>query len=160
MRKLLVALLLLGAPLAAAAEIYKCKDSQQKLVYQDSPCATKPVGKLAPLPPLSQADEARAKERLDRLLEENRYYDRKYREEAQLKADEVRRQEATEERERELAAAEAQRDASSVYIPVYGPGYPYGRHRHRDHVPPVITPVQPRPSRPCIIGYVGDRSCR
>ena len=151
-------LLLLALP--AAAEVYKCKDANQVLVYQDTPCTGKPVGKLAPLPPRSQTDQLQAKERLDRLLEENRYYDRKRREEAQLKADELRRQEAREERERELAAAEAQREASSVYIPVYGPGYPYGRHRHRDHVPPVITPVPPRPSRPCIIGYVGDRSCR
>ena len=156
----LVVVLLLGIPLVASAEIYKCKDSNQKLVYQDTPCTTKPVGKLAPLPPLSQADELRAKERLDRLLEENRYYDKKYREEAQLKADEVRRQEAREDRERELAAAEAQRESSSVYIPVYGPGYPYGRPRHRDHIPPVIAPIQPRPNRPCIIGYVGARSCR
>jgi hypothetical protein len=159
MKKLLVALLL-GIPLIAAAEIYKCKDSHQKLVYQDTPCEGKPVGKLAPLPPLSQVDEQRARERLDRLLEENRYYDRKYREEAQLQAEERRRQEIREERERELAAAEAAREASSVYIPVYGPGYPYGRHRNRGHVPPVITPVKPQPSRPCVIGYVGDRSCR
>jgi hypothetical protein len=151
--------MLLGIPLLASAEVYKCKDHNQKLVYQDSPCTTKTVGKLAPPPPVSQADELRAKERLDRLLDENRYYDRKRREEAQLKAEELRRLEAREVRERELAAAEAQREGS-VYIPVYGPGYPYGRPRHRDHVPPSITPIQPKPNRPCIIGYVGDRSCR
>ena len=110
----LVVVLLLGIPLVASAEIYKCKDSNQKLVYQDTPCMTKPVGKLAPLPPVSQADELRATERLDRLLEENRYYDRKRREEAQLKAEELRRQEAREDRERELATAEAQGEGSSV----------------------------------------------
>lgn len=159
MKSMIVALLL-GLPLMAAADIYKCKDSQQKLVYQDTPCASKPIGKLAPLPPLSEADEQRAKERLSRMLEDNRYYDQKRREEARLQAEELRRLEERELREQELAAAAVQREASSVYIPVYGPRYPYGRHRHRDHYPPVVVPVQPQPKRPCIIGYVGDRSCR
>lgn len=158
MRSVIVTLLL-WLPMVAVADIYKCKDSSQKLVYQDTPCATRPVGKLAPLPPLSPADEQRAREGLARMQEENRYYEQKRRDEARLKAEELRLQEEKELRERELATAGVQREASSVYIPVYGPGYPYG-NRPRHPIPPVVTPVRPEPRRPCVIGYVGDRSCR
>lgn len=149
---LLLALLL---PLGAQADIYKCKDSQQKLVYQDTPCAIKSVGKIAPVAPLSQADELRAKERLDRLLEQNRYSDQRLREDARLRQQELLRLEALEERERE--AALVQREQGEVYIPMYGPGYHFGRSRHHDR-PPVVTPRVSR--RPCVIGFVGDKSCR
>lgn len=155
MKKILGVLLLLY-PLSSGAEIYKCLDSQKKMVYQDKPCTTKTVGKVAPAAPVTKEDELRAQRNLDRLLEENRYYDQKRREEARLRQEELRRQEALEQRQQEIAAT-AERESSVMYIPVYGPGYPYGRHRHRDGYPPA-APALPR--RPCVIGYVGDKGCR
>lgn len=158
--KRICAFLLCSIPWMAGADIYKCKDSHQKLVYQDTPCVSKSLGKVAPVPPLSQADELRAKERLDRMLEDNRYYDQKRREEARLREEELRRLDLQEAREREITAAAVQREQSTVYIPVYGPGYSYGRHRHSGRQSQGITPNNYRGNRPCVIGYVGDKSCR
>ncbi|MDR2875675.1 MAG: DUF4124 domain-containing protein [Methylobacillus sp.] len=158
MGKLVIALLVGMIPLAASAEIYKCKDARQRIVYQDEPCAAKQkqLGTVEEMPPVSAEDEQRAREQLKRLQEENRYQDQKRLAQEKIHAEEARQLAAVEEaRQRELAAAEAERALSSAYVPVYGSGY---ARRSRNNN--ASTGVTIRPSQPCVIGYVGDRSCQ
>jgi hypothetical protein len=154
-------LLLLFVPLQGYAEIYKCKDARQVVVYQDTPCANQTLGKVTPPPAPSQQAVSQARRDLERMLEDSRYYDKKRREELAQKREELRLLEAQEQREAERLAAEAQQDEAWPYIPVYGPGYGYGRHARRPpHHHHPSAPAAPAPRRPCVIGYVGDKSCR
>ncbi|MDR2220843.1 MAG: DUF4124 domain-containing protein [Methylobacillus sp.] len=161
MSKLVIALLLGMVPLAASAEIYKCKDAKQRIVYQDEPCAAKQkqVGTVEEAPPVSAEDEQRARDQLTRMQEENRYHDQKRLEQEKVRTEEARQLMAAEEaRQRELAAAEAERAVSSAYVPIYGYGTGYGGRRPYNNNG--STGVTIRPSQPCVIGYVGDRSCQ
>lgn len=134
-------------PVLASAEIYKCTDSQGKVVYQDFKCAIKTLGTVAPPPAPSKEAQKQAWMRLDRMLEQSRYYDQKRREDMKLRQDELRLLEAQEVREKNAAPDQE----SVLYVPVYG------RHRHRQDAPQWQDAKAQR--RPCVIGYVGDRSC-
>ncbi|MEZ0237169.1 MAG: DUF4124 domain-containing protein [Methylophilaceae bacterium] len=160
MRTLFVILMLL-IPLPGLADIYKCKDSRQMMVYQDTPCATRTIGTLKPVPAPSDKDVTEARRNLERTLQENRYYEQLRRQELAKKQEEQRLLEAQELRERELMAAEAYQDENTRYYPLYAPGFghePFAR-RHR-HPHGNLDPIKPIPRRPCVIGFVGDTSCR
>ena len=158
MRSLLFILLVLTS-LPGVADIYKCKDARQVVVYQDTPCAAKTIGTLKPVPAPSTTDVLQARRDLERMMQDNRYYEKKRREEWAKKQEELRILEAQEMREQERLAAETGGEAYCPYIPAYGPGYrhrPYAHHNPHRHP----EPVMPAPRRPCVIGYVGDKSCR
>lgn len=164
--KTLLFILMVMIPLPGLAEIYKCKDARQTVVYQDTPCTTRTIGMIKPVPAPSQKDELQAKQNLERMIRSNRDFDVKRLAEWEKRKEELRLLEAEEMRERERMAAEDWEDESWSYIPLYGPGYGYGhghrlhsRHPHPDRHPgPVVSPV--RRDRPCVIGYIGDKSCR
>lgn len=177
--KTLFFILMLAIPLPGLADIYKCKDARQVVVYQDTPCTTRMIGTVKPVPTPSDKDVAEARRSLDRLLQENRYYEQLRQQEMARKQEHQRFLEAQELRERELMAAEAYQDESTRYYPLFAPGFgndfgnesfsnrhrhqgfghePFThRHRHHNRHFDSMKPVQ---RRPCVIGFVGDRSCR
>lgn len=159
--KALFFILMLLIPLPGFADIYKCKDARQVVVYQDTPCTTGMIGMVKPVPAPPDKDVSQARRDLDRMMQGSRYYEQKRREEWAKKQEELRLLEAQEMREQERLAAEAYRDESWLYIPAYGPGYghrPFAHpHRHR-HFDPVMP--APRRDRPCVIGFIGDKGCR
>ena len=59
----------------AEAEIYKCKDAEGKIIYQEMPCKTLMLGKIQEAPKVSEEDRKRAQENLDRMLEMSRKRD-------------------------------------------------------------------------------------
>ncbi len=61
---LIVIILLLSCQ--AQAEIYVCKDSSNKLTYQDEPCLSQTVRKLKNIPDAPIEDQILARERIDR----------------------------------------------------------------------------------------------
>ena len=160
MRTLFVILMLL-VPLPGLADIYKCKDSRQMVVYQDTPCTTRTIGTVKPVPAPSDKDVTEARRNLERTLQENRYYEQLRQQELARKQEEQRLLEAQELREREQMAAEAYQDENTRYYPLYAPGFGHEpfvrshRHHHRD-----LDPIKPIQRRPCVIGHIGDRSCR
>jgi hypothetical protein len=189
--KTLFFILMLAIPLPGLADIYKCKDARQVVVYQDTPCTTRMIGTVKPVPTPSDKDVAEARRNLDRLLQENRYYEQLRQQEMARNQEHQRFLEAQELRERELMAAEAYQDER--YYPLFAPGigndfgnesfsnrhrhhgfdnesfnhrhhrHGFGhepfthRHRHHNRHFDSMKPVQ---RRPCVIGFVGDRSCR
>lgn len=151
--KTLFFILMLLIPLEGLADIYKCKDSRQNVVYQDTPCtAAKTIGMVKPVPAPSENDALQARRNLERMNRDSRYFDQKQQAEWERKREELRILEAQERREQERMAAE---EGDQYYIPAYGPGY---RHRSRRHSEPGVP--TPRRDRPCVIGYIGDKSCR
>ena len=160
MRTLFVILMLL-IPLPGLADIYKCKDSRQMVVYQDTPCTTRTIGTLKPVPAPSDKDVTEARRNLERTLQENRYYEQLRRQELAKKQEEQRLLEAQELRERELMAAEAYQDENTRYYPLYAPGFgyePFARSHRRHHRD--LDPIKPVQIRPCVNGHIGDRSSR
>lgn len=154
--RIFVVMLMLPLAQVAAADIYKCQDAHKAVIYQDKPCAVKTLGTVKDVPPPSQADALKAQRDLERMMKDNRYYDKQRRAEWEEKQKRLQLLEAQEQRDRERMAAQAD---DSTYIPLYAPGYGY---RHRSHYPsqPSQPTVPQPPKRPCVIGYVGDASCR
>jgi thioesterase domain-containing protein len=150
--KLILGLITLMLPALAGADIYKCLDSHKKVIYQDTPCAAKTMGKVEAVPPLSKEDELRAQRDLERLKEENRYNDQKRREELKQQQEEARRQEALQARESQTEEFRS----GVIYVP---PSTSHRRHRSTGGKisPPVSSPA--RPPGPCVPGYVGDNHC-
>lgn len=155
--KTLFSVLMLLIPLQAVADIYKCRDDRNVLVYQDTPCKTKMIGKVNTVPSPSKSDELRARQDLDRLIQDNRYHEQKRQAEWEKEQERLHQLEALEIQERARLAAEAERYAPSLYIPAYGPDYRYRRHHHPNRP---LVPVMPARQSPCVIGYIGDRGCR
>ena len=154
--KTLFFILMLLIPLHGLADIYKCKDSRQGVVYQDTPCtAARTLGTVKPVPAPSEKDALQARLNLERMNRDSRYFDQKRQAEWEKKREELRLLEAQEMQERERMAAE---ERDQYYIPAYGPGFRHrplsGPHRHADPGMPT-----PRRDRPCVIGYIGDKSC-
>lgn len=161
--KALLFILILLVPLPGLADIYKCKDARQGagVVYQDTPCTARTMGIIQPAPAPSEKDVTEARRNLERMMRENRYYEQQRREDLAKQKEEQRLLEAQELRERELMAAEAYRDENTRYYPLYAPGFgqePFFRgHRHSQRH---LDPIKPVQRRPCVIGHIGDRSCR
>lgn len=124
----------------AQAEIYVCKDSSNKLTYQDEPCLSQTVRKLKNIPDAPIEDQILARERIDRAnaLSAQRAAaaeierQQKQKEFAELQAL------AIERRKLELLEKEAS-ESQQAYIPqwIIGSryGYPMGYNRpyvHRD----------------------------
>ncbi|OQW70008.1 MAG: hypothetical protein BVN34_02855 [Proteobacteria bacterium ST_bin12] len=65
MRQLLI-LFILMLSCEAQAEIFVCKDSSNKLTYQDEPCLNQTVRKLKNIPDAPIEDQILARERIDR----------------------------------------------------------------------------------------------
>ena len=139
----------------ATADIYKCQDAHKAVVYQDKPCAVKTLGTVKDVPPPSQADALKAQRDLERMMKDNRYYEKQRQAEWAEKQKRLQLLEAQEQRESERMAAQTD---DSTYIPLYGPGYGYG-HRPHHHAQPVLPNGPQAPKRPCVIGYVGDKGC-
>ena len=59
----------------AYAEVFKCKDTKNKITYQSSPCLTSTVGKVRKDADIPEADRLRAQERIDGLFERERQRD-------------------------------------------------------------------------------------
>lgn len=155
--RIFVAILMLLLAQVAAADIYKCQDAHKAVVYQDKPCAVKTLGTVKDVPPPSQADALKAQRDLERMIKDNRYYDKQRQAEWAEKQKRLQLMEAQEQRERERMAAQAD---DATYIPLYGPAYGYGHHRSHYPSQPTQPTVPQAPKRPCVIGYVGDASCR
>lgn len=154
--RVFVAIWMLLLAQAAAGDIYKCQDAHKAVVYQDKPCAVKTLGTVKDVPPPSQADALKAQQDLARMMKDNRYNDKKRQAEWEEKQKRLQLLEAQEQRDRERVAAQTD---DATYIPLYGPGYGYGHRAH--YPPPTLQPtVSQAPKRPCVIGYVGDASCR
>ena len=54
------------------AEIFKCKDSTNKISYQNNPCSTTTLGKVRKDADVSEDDRLRAQERIDVVFERER----------------------------------------------------------------------------------------
>lgn len=157
--KTLFFILLLLIPLPGLADIYKCQDARQVMVYQDTPCTARTIGTVKPVPAPSDKDISQARHDLERMMQNSRHYDQKRQQELARKLEEQRFLEAQEQRE--LMAAEAYQDENTRYYPLFAPGFghkPFARsHRHHHRH---LDPIKPVQRRPCVIGFVGDRSCR
>lgn len=90
----------------AKAEIYKCKDVQGNIIYQQTPCPNGMIGKIEPPPPVPETDRQRAQERMERMIETSRQQD--------IAREQVRQKQAEQARllaEQEEARLEAEREA-------------------------------------------------
>lgn len=56
----------------ANAEIFKCKDSTNKISYQSNPCSTTTLGKVRKDAGISEEDRLKAQERIDGVFERER----------------------------------------------------------------------------------------
>lgn len=100
----LMAAALLAMP--AAADIYKCKDAEGRISYQNMPCTGTMLGKVKPAPAVSADEQQRAQERLQRMQEANRQHDIEREKEWQKQQEEARRLAEEEERARQQAERE------------------------------------------------------
>ncbi|WP_047539565.1 DUF4124 domain-containing protein [Methylotenera versatilis] len=74
------------------AEIFKCKDANNKISYQNNPCSTTTVGKVRKDADVSEEDRLKAQGRVDAVFERER----------QKNADEERERLARQERAKEF----------------------------------------------------------
>jgi hypothetical protein len=115
----------------AHAEIFVCKDGQDKITYQDKACATKTVRKLENIPEAPIEDQIRARERIDRSNESYRQYQAALMLERQQQQKIDLEYEALEVEKRKLELLENQSLISGqVVVPAYGVGI---RPAYRGH---------------------------
>ena len=136
--KQLLTVFILMLSCQAQAEIFVCKDANNKLTYQDEPCLSQTVRKLKNIPDAPIEDQILARERMDRAnalslqraatVELKRQ--QKQKEYTQLQAI------AIERRKLELLEKEAS-ESQQAYIPqwILGSryGYPMGYNRPHAH---------------------------
>lgn len=67
--KLLILLNVLFFATSAHSEIYKCKDSNKNISYQQSPCVTSTVGTVRKAADVTEEDRMRAQGRIDAVNE-------------------------------------------------------------------------------------------
>lgn len=67
--KLIFMLSMVLLSIEAHAEIFVCRDAQNKTIYQDKPCALETVRTLEPIPAPSIEEQILAQERIDKLNE-------------------------------------------------------------------------------------------
>lgn len=108
----------------AHAEVFKCKDTKNKITYQNNPCLTSTVGKIRKDADIPEEDRMRAQERIDGVFERERQRDataererlarqesaRKFELEQEAKANEKRKIELLE---RQAIAAEQGAEAAN-----------------------------------------------
>jgi hypothetical protein len=137
---------------AVQANIFVCKDVNNKTIYQDEPCTNKTIRTLPKAPEPSPEELLSAQQRIDKINE--RYQERAAAAEAQRieqeKNDLAQEQLALEKQKIELL--EKQALAEENRYPVYvQPRYPsrYGRQGlHRNHDRKFGNQYRLRPQRP------------
>lgn len=126
---------LLGVLLAGPAlAVFKCVGSDGRVTYTDGPCAADSRAQAVEVPPpLSPREEAEARRRGERLLDDARELD------ARRSAEAVERQRSLDaDRRAEAQAREQGKEDVEHWSAVY-PASIYGRRW------PPVKPVQPKP---------------
>lgn len=127
---------LLGVMLAGPAfAVFKCVGSDGRVTYTDGPCAADSRALAVEVPPpLGPREEAEARRRGERLLDDARALDARRNAEAverQRRLDAERRAEVAQQRE--SAKEDAERWGGVYPAPIYGRRWP------------LVKPAQPRP---------------
>lgn len=136
---------LLATP--AAADIYKCKDAEGRISYQNMPCAGATLGRVKEAPPVSLEAQKQAQENLQRLQEINRQHDIEREKAWQKEQEEARRIAEAEERARQQAERERleQERRERYYWYPWLPRWPWFNRPPPPHHPPHSgAPHRPR----------------
>lgn len=131
MKYLLIAFVLMS--LSAHAEVFKCKDSTGKIIYQEQPCAMGAVTQgVINVKQMTPEETAAAKEKLNAWQQQQAAQD------AEARAAEIERQAARERQEslelqrrsvnaQEQQAVQGQQQPYQYNSPLIVPGYGYNR---------------------------------
>lgn len=143
--------------LPVQADIFVCKDAQNKIVYQDEPCSHQTIRTIKNVPAPTLADQQLAQERIEKINETSQLRaakaesDRIEQEKRDIELEKI----ALEKQRIELLAQQALAERHPYPVFIY-PGYknrygsqgfnkPYDRKfRNRPGSPPNSTPEPPR----------------
>lgn len=132
------------------ADIYKCKDAEGHILYQEKPCPAVTMGKIQEAPSVSEEDRKRAQENLDRLIETNRKQaaarEQAWQQEQALRLAEQEQQDRQQAEKERLARLEQERYFWSPWFP-WRPWFHQNRFNQNRHHPTPTPGTQPDPQR-------------